>query len=315
LESNFMERIPDGIIEDPRSEEAKEMDYKHTDIYGTSVNWQSGKTLKKYTPRNQNGSLSCCGQGSSKGVETLIGKVMSAHPPYRSRNNYPQGGMFVQDIGSVWKKVGSTTEDLDQSQNQGETLLNRDIKVPTPYKIKGYLQPNSKNIDEIAQAIETWGHCMLIFHANNGEWTAKPIYNGVQVNFGHCVAGVDYFLDELGKKCLWIEDSAGLSSTIDGQHRIITEDYLKARCDGAIYFLGVNPLELPYVFTKTLRLGSVGFDVKKLQAKLNTLGIATTVDGIFGNKTKLSVMLFQRKHNLVADGIIGKKSNAVLNTL
>lgn len=305
-----MEKIKNGIVEDPRSEEAKIQDYKHSDIFGTEVVWQHKtlEELKKYTPRNQSSSLSCCGQGSAKGVEVLINKVMSAHPPYRARANYPAGGMFTQDVGRVWKDIGSTTEDLDQSQNQGESLLNRDTIVPTPYKIKGYIQPNPKNIDEIAQAIENWGHCMLIFHANWSEYNGKPVYNGLPYNFGHLICGVDYFLDENNKKCIWIEDSAGLSSTLDGQHRVITEDYLSARCSSAIYFLGVNPLELPYLFTKILRMGSRGFDVKKLQEKLSV-----KADGIFGKNTKSSVVGFQIAHGLKGDGIVGPLTNYKLN--
>lgn len=299
-----------GIAEDPRSELAKAQDFQHSDVFGTNPTWvkKDLKDCKKYTPREQDGSLSCMGQGSAKGVETLIGKVLSAHPPYRSRANYPQGGMWTQDLGEVWKKIGSTLEELDQSQNQGETLLNRDITVATPYKIGGYVQPNSKNIDEIAQAIETYGHCMLIFHANGNEWNEKPVNNNGAITFGHCICAVDYFLDENGVKCLWIEDSACLSTTIDGQHRIITEDYLKARCEGAIYFTSVNPLQIPYTFSKTLKLGSIGFDVKKLQAKLNI-----PVDGIFGNQTLEAVKLFQTEHQLVADGIVGNLTNQKLN--
>jgi peptidoglycan hydrolase-like protein with peptidoglycan-binding domain len=299
-----------GIAVDPRSEEEKSQDYKHSDIFGTEVIWSQKKIedLKHYTPRNQSTSLSCCGQGSAKGVETLINKVMSAHPPYRSRSNYPDGGMYVADIGAVWKKIGSNLESDDKSQNLGESGLNRDITVPTPYKIKGYIQPNAKSIDEIAQAVETYGHCMLIFHAHGTEWTKNPVYNGGVVNFGHCICAVDYFLDENKVKCLYIEDSAGITSTMDGQHRVITEDYLKARCEGAIYFLAVNPLELPYIFTKILKIGSIGFDVKKLQEKL---GLKT--DGIFGEQTKAAVVAFQLAHGLSPDGVCGKNTNSALN--
>lgn len=65
-----------------------------------------------------------------------------------------------------------------------------------------------------------------------------------------------------------------------------------------------------YVFTKLLKLGSTGFDVKQLQGKL---GI--TADGIFGNNTKNAVIAFQQKHGLSPDGIVGNNTNAVLNTL
>jgi hypothetical protein len=301
-----------GIVEDPRTPEQKAQDFKHADIFGAVPIWKE-KTLadlKHYTPRYQFSSLSCCGQGSAKGVETLNGKVMSAHPPYRSRSNYPDGGMYVQNIGEVWKKVGSTLEELDQSQSQNETQLNRPITVETPYKIQGYIQPNSKDIDQIASAIETFGHCMLIFHANGSEWSYKPVYNALNVNFGHCVCAVDYFLEN-GVKTLYIEDSASLHTSMAPKkigERFITEDYLKKRCDGAIYFTGVNPLELPYVFKDTLRVGSRGLPVKKLQERLNC-----PVDGVFGKITLLAVKKFQEAHGLLPDGIVGKLTNLALN--
>lgn len=72
----------------------------------------------------------------------------------------------------------------------------------------------------------------------------------------------------------------------------------------------VNPTITTYVFIKLLKIGMTGFDVKQLQTKL---GI--TADGIFGQKTKQSVIAFQTKHGLVADGIVGNNTNKVLNTL
>ena len=301
-----------GVVKDPRSEEQKALDYKHSDLtIGATVIWKYKKIedLKKYTPRNQDGSLSCCAQGSSKGIETIVGEQMSATPPYRHRSNYPNGGMWVQDIGNVWYKFGSCLESEMNSQNMHESEMNAvEITIPTPYKVKGYIQPNCKNIDEIAQAIETWNHCNLIFHANGNEWKGKPVYNGQPINFGHDICGVDYFLDENGVKCIWIEDSAALTTTLDGQHRIITEDYLKARCEGAIYMLGMNPLEIPFKFTQTLRLGSRGLQVKKLQEFLKV-----TQDGIFGKITQRALTSFQSTHNLVPDGIVGPKTREVLN--
>ena len=66
----------------------------------------------------------------------------------------------------------------------------------------------------------------------------------------------------------------------------------------------------------TLRLGSSGDLVKKLQIWLNELGYNTgTPDGKFGAITKVAVMAFQTEHNLLADGIVGAQTWATLETL
>ena len=59
--------------------------------------------------------------------------------------------------------------------------------------------------------------------------------------------------------------------------------------------------------TVNLKMGSKGDGVKWLQQKL---GI--TVDGSFGTKTDTAVRAFQRKNNLVADGIVGAKTREKL---
>ena len=63
----------------------------------------------------------------------------------------------------------------------------------------------------------------------------------------------------------------------------------------------------------TLRRGSRGDDVKKLQETLNTLGYdCGTADGIFGAKTEIAVRSFQQANGLAADGIAGKNTLALL---
>ena len=54
---------------------------------------------------------------------------------------------------------------------------------------------------------------------------------------------------------------------------------------------------------KTIKLGSKGDIVKKLQQLLNI-----TADGEFGIKTDKAVREFQTKNNLVVDGIVGTKT-------
>ena len=58
----------------------------------------------------------------------------------------------------------------------------------------------------------------------------------------------------------------------------------------------------------TLRIGSRGASVKTLQSILNDHGAHLTVDGIFGNLTKLAVISFQGLNDLQKDGIVGRKT-------
>ncbi len=50
-----------------------------------------------------------------------------------------------------------------------------------------------------------------------------------------------------------------------------------------------------------------------LQVMLSkVLGIAITADGIFGSVTRASVVDFQKRHGLAADGVVGRETLAAL---
>lgn len=54
--------------------------------------------------------------------------------------------------------------------------------------------------------------------------------------------------------------------------------------------------------------GDTGQPVRTVQALCVARGHATTVDGAFGNATKLSVEAVQRSHGLTVDGAVGAKT-------
>jgi TP901 family phage tail tape measure protein len=65
----------------------------------------------------------------------------------------------------------------------------------------------------------------------------------------------------------------------------------------------------------TLKKGSRGEDVKKLQRALNALGYnAGSVDGVFGSNTYNAVKAFQKAMGISADGIVGKNTKAKFKT-
>ena len=64
-----------------------------------------------------------------------------------------------------------------------------------------------------------------------------------------------------------------------------------------------------FVFVSFLKKGMRGYEVEKLQER-----VGATADGIFGPITKKYVERFQSNNKLVADGLVGKNTRAVLNT-
>lgn len=65
----------------------------------------------------------------------------------------------------------------------------------------------------------------------------------------------------------------------------------------------------------TLKKGSKGDDVKKMQSALLKLGYSITVDGIFGSDTQSAVIRFQKDNNLSPDGAVGVNTQAVIDYL
>nr|WP_272912110.1 peptidoglycan-binding domain-containing protein [Xanthomonas campestris] len=64
-----------------------------------------------------------------------------------------------------------------------------------------------------------------------------------------------------------------------------------------------------------LRLGSQGAGVRDLQAMLNLAGYKVAIDGDFGDATEKAVMAFQKTHKLLADGIVGPKTQTALTAV
>ncbi len=63
----------------------------------------------------------------------------------------------------------------------------------------------------------------------------------------------------------------------------------------------------------TLRLGSTGADVERLQRDLIQLGYNIgAVDGTFDAQTEDAVKAFQQKNNLNVDGVVGPQTGRTL---
>lgn len=319
-----MNKQYNGIVEDPRSKEKKALDYKNEDLVMGDVplKWidYNEKHLKSYLIQNQDGSLSCVAQAVSKLLaihEVVEGRTYKQLCPkflYDHRENYPDGGMWLPNALDIACKQGTCEEVLLPCDMKGETFMNDKslitgvmIEDAKNFKGKAYFEITTRKIDDIAKILEQGYGVLAGFRFDYDEWTDVPQVHADSTRAcGHGIAFVDYCLYE-GKKALIMEDSWGPSYGKGGR-RIITEEFLNARCFYTGYVTSLVNILQNYIFTKTLKLGSKGPDVKMLQTKLGLLA-----DGIFGKNTKGAVVAFQKAHNLTADGIVGPKTNYELN--
>jgi hypothetical protein len=298
-----------GVIDDPRSHEEKLRDYPSLEIAYTSspLVWteKKPKDWKKYFTRNQNGGGYCVGEGTAKGFELWFAEICSSVPLYRNRANYPARGMWLQDVGNVAKKIGTTLEKNIPSQKLTDAQIDAHsgkmdgIPDTEIFKVYGYAFLRNDNIDAIAEIIASGKPVIFTFHTNSEEWKDVPEYKGKPATFGHCVCGTDYTLYK-GEKAIVVDESWGKGITEFGDKRVITESFLKARCTGAMYFLE-KPPEPPkpkHMFLKNLSYGAKGMEVEWLQKVLVHEGVLKPIfiTGNYLGKTKEAVIKFQEKY-------------------
>ena len=118
-----------GIAEDPRSLQDQALDYKYEELAQGDIplNWieYDKKNLKTYPIQNQDGSLSCVAQATSKILamhEVKEGRGYTQLCPkfiYGYRQNYPDGGMWLPNALSIACGMGSCEEKLYPCEMKG----------------------------------------------------------------------------------------------------------------------------------------------------------------------------------------------------
>lgn len=63
---------------------------------------------------------------------------------------------------------------------------------------------------------------------------------------------------------------------------------------------------------RELRVGMSGDEVRQLQGYMNAYGIPVRVDASFGAKTLAAVRVFQKRHGLQVDGLVGPRTQRKL---
>lgn len=108
--------------------------------------------------------------------------------------------------------------------------------------------------------------------------------------------------------------SDGTYQTIEGNTSVTSDD------NGGAVMVRIRPQNvIRYIFRphyatarNYLRKGDQGDGVKRMQTMLIALGYScgsSGADGYFGNATEISVILFQKDHDLTPDGLYGEKTS------
>jgi peptidoglycan hydrolase-like protein with peptidoglycan-binding domain len=312
-----MEEFGKGGIPSPK--DTRDYQYENIGRAGEPFDWSVGFNIEdsagKLHIKNQKSTSACGGFAWSQlsyvldptNREEKSEKFIYAH------TNAPGGGSWGRANCELCRTKGVSSKALCPlpSPLTEANIIKNDIsqeayKDALTNREKSYLNV-SPNIDAIAQAVrDSKGVVIGITGKDNGTWRSdfpKPPDNLIDSWRHWVMVGKAKLID--GKKYLGFINSWGNVGQDGWQW--IGEDYFKY---GYIWeaWAMVYLDEVPYVFTKLLRYGMRGFDVKMLQQKLKI-----SADGIFGQQTSKAVREFQTKHGLVADGIVGSKTNRQLN--
>lgn len=327
-----------GIIEDPRSEDKKALDFKADGLVsvGAPLIWKDKLEYKSYLIKNQDGSSSCVAQAVSKmlGIHEVLegGEYQNLSPKfiYTRRQNYPSGGMWFQNALEIATKYGTCKESTLPSDMEGESFMNDKTQEVKPTCELEALNFRSKNyvalsidINKIAEVLQQGYAVLLGFRFDYEEWTTDPfLKENSALRTHHAVCATDYGIRN-NKKVIAIDDSWGPGHGLGGQ-RFITEEFLDERCTYAGYAVSlikqISDVDFHYKWIRHMRFygaHNVKSDVMALQKALQSRGyfpINAKIDAIFGPITLKAVKDFQKSFALKPDGIVGPKTLLVLNT-
>lgn len=323
-----MEEIYTGALLSPKDSR----DY----IYGETIgmaslpyDWAKNYDIEeilgfKIPVKDQGRSNSCGGQAwatynsileciMTKTFEEESAKFIFAH------THVGDSGSRGRDNCDICINKGVSKESLCLSYENGLPPSNNfmiDLASIKEEAFKDALNNKSKAYSQVKQTVEdlavsirdNYGSVFGIYGNNNGTWRTDYPTSPKNISKSDCWAHWVYvgkIKVENGVKYFGLINSWGDSVGDNGWQWINAEEYVKWLFE----VWAMTPLDnTKFIFTKNMKYGSSGLDVKMLQTKLGL-----KVDGIFGKDTKLAVQGFQLRNHLVADGIVGPKTLLVLN--
>lgn len=133
---------------------------------------------------------------------------------------------------------------------------------------------------------------------------------GALLFFGKSNTSIKHVAIASGDGVHMYESIGSSKNTINNKGKGVTYSYISRRKDLVAVCTPFKPsVAVPVIAKPTLKVGSKGTQVNYLQQDLNSLMNAKLeTDGHFGQLTKNAVMAYQKKYNLVVDGIYGRNS-------
>lgn len=232
----------------------------------------------------------------------------------------PESGTTMDAIFKVLQKTGITSITLMPNNSLQSVKDYTDPSTISPamdseaqnHKVGPYAFTFNPTLEQLKQAIYDHKAVIMLLRVGAEWWRDKtntfstwqekdilPLRTDIPITSGHFVTAFAYdenyiyFINEWSDA--WGKKGLGYFGA----------DYMP-RC--VEIGTTVNLETSKYIFSKTLKLGSTGFDVKQLQTKLGIVA-----DGIFGPHTADAVRAFQASHGLTADGVVGPLTNIELN--
>lgn len=326
--------FPTGAGIDNRTKEQKNKDWRPEEAFasGAPLQWRE-KTIEEVeaeifaTSISQGQTFRCVTEYAGIAFEMAefleTGKriVFSRRDIYVRRYNRPGAGMAMFDLFNLMRQ-GACYESQLPSTQTNEVEINKDDFEITPEMVEARSKHasassftwNTFTIDDLAGMIEQKTPVCLFVYFNNNTydewWNGTPKVTGSVDMFApeagrHQATGISYLLHN-GKKCIAVMDSAGQGTGFGTQKniRFVSEDFLKARCYGAGFAVDkknldyVPPTTIKYNFTRNLKNGMSGDDVKMLQKILVAEGclVLQTPTNYFGGMTEAGVKKLQEKY-------------------
>lgn len=281
--------------------------------YGTCVA-HALATVKMYQEYKEGGKVK---KLSRRYLYALARKLS----PYTGEGLFPRDGAKTLYDNGILEPDDIDSGTKDHADYESYKPTDDIIAKAKVNGVKGYAFVPFLNLSEVKKAIVNEGVVSGTLAYNGMGWATTDgfIQKPEPLESYHYIALYGYE-DKDGDTIFYFRNSWSENWGNKGNGSFKWSDYQNYMYD-VIAFTDI-PKEIiedakktQYIFVTTMKFGDRAPEVKKLQERLREDGYFKhpTNTGYFGEVTRVAVIAFQKANGLIADGIIGRNSRAILN--